>query len=320
MPRIATSTSDHIRSTIVSMLTEAHEPQPATRERFRRIVSVRKLRERLGAGDPATLGRAINAIEAELVQVGGTDIAFPDIPVEIAEQMRQLWQAAVSVQLDEVMRLKTEARQTVEAAQASLVESTLRVDVLKQELAELRAAAAERDAMLAQLRADHASVTAQYASSQTALQELQLQLQAARAQREALEQTHAEALATVRQRYEGLSKQLLQETAQQRLSQQDERSRLASQLKFAERRIATLETSLENVESELAKEREQRQRIAGEASAFKAVNASQRAQLDELMRAAMAPPPAPKKRAENVGAKPAPTVKGSGEQWNSQPT
>jgi site-specific recombinase XerD len=86
MPRIAATTSEQIRSTILSMLTEAREPQPATRERFRRIVSVRKLRERLGAGDPATLGRAINAIEAELIQAGVADIAFPDIPAEIVEQ------------------------------------------------------------------------------------------------------------------------------------------------------------------------------------------------------------------------------------------
>src|SRR5438552_17356041 len=99
--------------------------------------------------DKATLGRAINAIEAELVQAGMAEIALPDIPAEIAEQMRQLWQTAVSVQLDEVMRLKTDARQAVEAAQATLVESTLRVDVLKQELTELRAAAVERDTQLA---------------------------------------------------------------------------------------------------------------------------------------------------------------------------
>jgi chromosome segregation ATPase len=305
MPRIAAATSEQIRTTIFAMLADAHEPQPASRERFRRIVSVRKLRERLGAGDPATLGRAINAIEAELVQAGVADIAFPDIPAEIADQMRQLWQAAVSVQLDDVVRLKTEARQAVEAAQASLVESTLRVDVLKQELAELRAAAVERDTLLAQLRTDQTALTMQYAASQTGQQELQEQLQATRAQEALLERGHADALAAVQQRYEGLSKQLMQETAQQRQAQQDERGRLASQLKFAERRIATLEASLESSEKELSKEREQRHKVAGEASAFKAINASQRAQLDELVRAAMAPPPATRKRADSAAVKPA---------------
>jgi len=309
MPRIAATTSEQIRSTILSMLTEAREPQPATRERFRRIVSVRKLRERLGAGDPATLGRAINAIEAELIQAGVADIAFPDIPAEIVEQMRQLWRAAVSVQLDDVAHLKTEARQAVDAAQAGLVESTLRVDVLKQELAELRAAAIERDMSLAQLRTDHTALTVQYTASQAGQRELEEQLQTARAQAASLERIHVDALAAVQQRYEGLSKQLLQETAQQRQSLQDERGRLASQLKFAERRIATLEASLGSTEKELSKEREQRQQVTGEASAFKAINASQRAQLDDLMRVAMAPPPASKKRADNMASKASATGK-----------
>ncbi|MFX6331052.1 DNA-binding protein, partial [Acinetobacter baumannii] len=77
------------------MLAEAHDASPATRERFRRVVSVRKLKDRLGGGDPATLGRAINAVESEIVTAGLADIAMPDIPNEIAELMRQLWHAAV---------------------------------------------------------------------------------------------------------------------------------------------------------------------------------------------------------------------------------
>jgi hypothetical protein len=79
-------------------------------------VSVRKLRARLGAGDPATLARALNAIETEVVRAGLADIAMPGIPVEIAEQMRALWQAAVAVQLDDVVRLKADAQQTIAVA------------------------------------------------------------------------------------------------------------------------------------------------------------------------------------------------------------
>lgn len=309
MPRPATVTSEQIRSTILAMLAEAHETQPTNRERFRRIVSVRKLRDRLGAGDPATLGRAINAIESELVRAGLADIALPDIPAEIAEQMRQLWHAAVSVQLDEVVRLKGEAERSVSEAQAALVESNLRVEVLKQELAELRALLAARDTELAQLRTDHAALMAQDAARHVAQQDLQTQLQAAHAHSAALEHAQAHALAEAQQRYEGLSKQLLQETAQQRQAVQNENGRLASQLKFAEKRIAALEATLARTESELAGEREKRQSIVGEASAFKAINASQRAQLDELLRAALVSKPTAKKAASAVGAKPAAKAK-----------
>lgn len=308
MARTATASPEQIRSTVLTMLSEAQESAPASRERFRRVVSVRKLRERLGAGDPATLGRAINAIETELVRAGMSELSIPAVPPEIAELMQQLWQSAVGVQLDDLMCLKNEARQTVEAAQAQLVEATLRGEVLKEELAELRSAATARDTLLAQLRTDQVALTGQHAQAQVDVRNVQEQLQAALAENTHFKQSHADALATVNQRYEGLSKQLMQETAQQRQTQQEERNRLSSQLKFAERRITTLETSLGEAEHELAREREQRQKVAGEASAFKAVNASQRAQLDDLLRVALTNPAATKKKPVKPSSKPAATL------------
>ncbi len=302
MPRAAIATPDQIRSTILAMLAEAHDAAPATRERFRRIVSVRKLKDRLGGGDPATLGRAINAIESEIVTAGLADLALPDIPAEIAEQMRQLWHAAVSVQLDDVIMLKTEAAQSVEAAQAALAESNLRVEVLREELAAVRGLLATRDADLAQARTDLSTAKAQLESIQESQKAVLVELQVAREHAAALEHSHAENLAATQQRYEGLSKQLLQETAQQRQAMQQEQGRLASQLKFAERRIATLEEAVAHAEAEAAAERDKRQAAIGEATALKAVNASQRAQLDELMRAAIVKMPAPKQRAATATA------------------
>ena len=74
MPRLA-ATSDQIRATVLAMLTEAGDAAPPTAARFRRVVSVRKLRDRLGGGDPATLSRTLNAIEAEVVRAGLADLA-----------------------------------------------------------------------------------------------------------------------------------------------------------------------------------------------------------------------------------------------------
>jgi chromosome segregation ATPase len=251
----------------------------------------------LGGGDPATLGRAINVIESEVVAAGLANVTIPDIPAEIAEHMRHLWQAAVSVKLDDVVKLKAEAKQTAEAALSALAESNLRVDMYKQELAELRGLLAVRDAELAQARTDLAALASQHQALQDERERLQAELQAARERAAALEQVHTESLAAVQQRYEGLSKQLLQETAQQRQAMQQEQGRIASQLKSAERRVAALEEAVEHAKAETAAERDQRQAAVGEANALKAVNASQQAHLDELMRAAMAHPPAPKKRA-----------------------
>lgn len=53
MPRPAAATADQIRTTVLAMLAEAGDAAPVTGARFRQVVSVRKLRARLGAGDPA---------------------------------------------------------------------------------------------------------------------------------------------------------------------------------------------------------------------------------------------------------------------------
>jgi predicted nuclease with TOPRIM domain len=290
MPRPAAVTPDQIRTAVLAMLVEAGDGQPPTGERFRKIVSVRKLRARLGAGDPATLARALTAIETEVVRAGLADIAMPGIPVEIAEQMRALWQAAVAVQLDDVVRLRAEAQQAIAAADTARTDAELRVELLRQEVSELRTSVSTRDTELADLRVQNAMLRDRCAALAAAADERQAQLDAATAGQAAVERTHAQALADVQHRYEALSKQLLQETAYQREALKKEHANAASQLKFGERRIAALEGERDRLEGELATERTARQQAVAEALAFKAVNASQHAQLDDLLRAVSASP------------------------------
>ncbi len=292
MPRLA-ATADQIRATVLAMLTEAGDTAPPTAARFRRAVSVRKLRARLGGGDPATLSRTLNAIEAEVVRAGLAEFAIPDLPPEIAESMRALWQAAVAVQLDDVVRLKREAEQAAEAAQAARAEAELRVELLRQELTETRQALAARDTALAEARAALDATTARAGQLTSQVGQLETGLAAAQERIAAGERAHADAVATIQARYEALSTRLLQETAHQRDAVQAERAQIASQLKFAERRLAALEQERERADAALASERAARQTAAGEASALKAVTASQRAQLDELLRATLAAAPRP---------------------------
>ncbi|MDK3022644.1 DNA-binding protein [Cupriavidus taiwanensis] len=294
MPRLA-ATPEQIRATVLAMLTEAGDAAPPTAARFRRVVSVRKLRARLGGGDPATLSRTLNAIEAEVVRAGLAEVAIPDLPPEIADQMRALWQAAVAVQLDDVVRLKREAQATADAAQAARADAELRVELLRQELTETRQALAARDTTLAEARAAQAAAIARADEQAARRGELEAALATAQERATTGERTHAEAVATIQARYEALSRQLLQETAHQRDAVQAERTQLAAQLKFAERRIAALEQERERIGAELASERAARQTSVGEASALKAITASQRAQLDELLRATLAAAPPPTK-------------------------
>ncbi|WP_020207032.1 DNA-binding protein, partial [Cupriavidus sp. WS] len=196
MPRLA-ATPEQIRATVLAMLTEAGDAAPPTAARFRRAVSVRKLRARLGGGDPATLSRTLNTIEAEVVRAGLADLALPEIPVEIAEQMRALWQAAVAVQLDDVVRLKREAQAAAEAAQAARAEAELRVELLRQELSEVRGQLAARDTALAEACAAQAAAIARADEQAARRGELEAALATAQERATTGERAHADAVATI---------------------------------------------------------------------------------------------------------------------------
>ncbi|MGF6933630.1 vacuolar-type H+-ATPase subunit I/STV1 [Paraburkholderia sp. UCT70] len=293
MARPAAVTPDQIRATVLTMLAEAGDADaatapsaspapPVTRERFRRAVSVRRLRARLGAGDPAVLSRALNDLEAELVQAGIAQVALPGLPEPIAEQMRALWAAAVSVQLDDVVRLKAEARDEKDAAQAARHDATLRVELPRVELAELRAQLSARDTELATARTECRAATTTLAEREQAAAALRLSAAKATQALEAARADHAAALAAVHARYEGLSKRLLQETEHQRYALAAERERLAKQFADAQTRITALEGLRERLLEDVATARDAHRQAAAEAAALATVVAEQRHALQAL--------------------------------------
>jgi predicted nuclease with TOPRIM domain len=282
MPRLAAVSAEQIRTTVLAMLAEAEmdaEHAPPTPERFRKVISVRKLRARLGAGDPAMLSRALNTIEAEVVRAGLAQIAIPGLPDTIAEQMRTLWQAAVTVQLNEVVKLKADATQATEAAEAARRDADLRVELLRVELAELREQLSARDTALATVRAEFRAASGKMTEAETAALDLRAALTSANASLGTAHTEHAAAIAAIHARYEGLSRQLLQETEHQREAWRSERERLSGHITQAQERIAALEGLRERLLTDLACEREERQRAAAEAAALTTLVADQRALL-----------------------------------------
>jgi len=285
MSRPAAVSADQIRTTVLAMLAEAgmdNDHQPPSGERFRRVVSVRKLRARLGAGDPATLARILNAIEAEVVRAGLAGVAIPGLPDTIAEQMRTLWQAAVAVQLDDVARLREEATQAAQAAEAARRDADLRVELLRVELAELREQISARDTALATVRAECRAASGKMTAAETAALDLRAALTSANASLATANAEHAAAIAAIHARYEGLSRQLLQETEHQREAWRGERERLAGEIVRAEERIAALEGLRERLLTDLASERESGQRASAEAAALTTLVAEQRALLQVI--------------------------------------
>ncbi|WP_211616752.1 DNA-binding protein [Paraburkholderia haematera] len=315
MARPAAVSADQIRTTVLAMLAEADmDPghAPPTPERFRKVVSVRKLRARLGAGDPATLSRMLNTIEADVVRAGLAQVAIPGLPDTIAEQMRALWQAAVAVQLDDVARLRDEATQAAEASDASRRDADLRTEMLRVELAELRAQLSARDSELANLRADCRSLTERAETLRASAAGLQAELDAVTSTLAQTRQVHADEFAAVHARYEGLSRQLLQETEHQRHALQAERERLSGQITQAQERVAALEGLRDRLLTELASERNAHQHAAAEAAALATVAAEHRALLQALRATPRrSAPPAPSRhRKTPVADTPSPVPDG----------
>ncbi|MGF6853765.1 DNA-binding protein [Paraburkholderia sp. CI3] len=279
MARPAAVTPDAIRTTVLAMLAEAGEPAPASDARFRRIVSVRKLRARLGAGDPATLARHLNAIETELVQAGLTGFAVPDVPAEIAAQMRALWEAAVATQLADVVQLRQDAEASREAADTARHNAELRTDMLRTELTDLRAQLAARGAELLERRLESRALEERTRLLESASTALQSQLATADETAAQAAKTHAGELAAERQRYDGLSRQLLRETAHQREAFQTERQRLEAELARATERVGALEALRDRLLTELAEQRNAQQHAAAEAAALTTMIEQQRQTL-----------------------------------------
>jgi len=230
MLHLTAVSAEQIRTTVLAMLAEAEldaEHAPPTPERFRKVISVRKLRARLGAGDPAMLSRALNAIETEVVRAGLAQVVIPGLPDTIAEQMRTLWHAAVSVQLDEVVKLKADATDAAEASNAARRDADLRTEMLRIELAELRAQLSARDTELADRRADCRSLSERPETLRASATDLQAELNTVTSTLAQTRQMHADEFAAVHVRYEGLSRQLLQETEHQREAWRSERDRLS---------------------------------------------------------------------------------------------
>ncbi|CAB3799962.1 DNA-binding protein [Paraburkholderia fynbosensis] len=310
MPRPAAATRDDIRATVLAMLAEAGDPEPPSGARFRQVVSVRKLRARLGAGDPTTLSRILNDIETEVVRAGMTEVAIPELPDEIATHMRALWQAAVAVQLDDVMRLRADAAQQAEASAAARHEADLRTEMLRVELAELRAQLGMRDTELATLRADYRSLTERTEAYRTAAADLQGQLNAAQLALTDMKEAHASEFAAVHTRYEGLSRQLLQETEHQRHALQTERERLTEQVAEKQERVAALEGLRDRLLADLAAERDAHLRAAAEVAALTTLVAEQRALLATVDGRAhtAGPSPHPSHHRKPASTSPTPTT------------
>lgn len=287
MPRRIDFAVGKIRSTVLEMLAEAGGATPSTSIDFRQVISVRKLRARLGGGDPATLTRALNVIEAEVVRSGLADAVIPGIPPDIAELMRGLWETVVAAQLDDVLRVRASAEQAIAAANSARSDAEHRVKRLRQDVSELCSAVTDRNTDLANLREEHAKLKCHCTSLETTITCQLCKLHSEVVRRMALEHMQGETLAMV-QRYEALSKKLLQVAADQRKLLKREHEQFTSDLKIAKRRIAALDVERVSLRGELMREQEARRQAMKEACTWETDNANLQVRLSNLVHAVSA--------------------------------
>jgi hypothetical protein len=119
MARIPTNSRESVRAAIISLLAEAGHPAPASRAEFRRHVSVRNVRDRLGAGDATWWGGQMNQIEEELVAAGRARLLVPGIPEHVSHLMQEVWTAAIDAQTSEVIRIQAVAAESVANAKTA---------------------------------------------------------------------------------------------------------------------------------------------------------------------------------------------------------
>jgi chromosome segregation ATPase len=178
--------------------------------------------------------------------------------------------------------------------------------MLRVELAELRSQLGVRDTELATVRADSRSLSERTEAYRTAAAELQAQLDAAQLALAEMKETHAREFAAVHARYEGLSRQLLQETGHQRHTLQIERERLTEQIAGKQERVAALEGLRDRLLADLAAERDARLSAAAEVTALTTLVAEQRALLAAV--GGRAAPARPSAHRKPVTASPTPAT------------
>jgi len=226
-----------VRAAALEMLAENSHGAPISPTLFRRVLSARKLRERMGGGDLSTFSRILKALEEEVTRDAAARDTIPDLPENVANLMRAVWRAALDAQTGEIGRIRTEATHAVADAEEGRDEASAMVALLRTELDDLRRDLAARDETIGGLRAELAEARRQRVNSDKTREELSERLAAAQHAHDVERQAFEERFAGMRTQYDGLHRQLLEQTDAQRQAWVDAKRALEQQLRSAEERL-----------------------------------------------------------------------------------
>ncbi|WP_342967253.1 DNA-binding protein [Paraburkholderia azotifigens] len=232
MGRIPLTSLDQLRTVVRDLLAEGSRGAPVTAPLYRQLTSVRRVRERLGGGDPARLGRDLRALEPEFVKEWPTWYERPpDVPEGILAQSFAFWREALEVARHEFDDARAQADAAIAAAGAERDEALARVALLRTELTDSRTQLSARDEALGEARAALATCTRLASESEARIRVAEEKLAEALREHDLDRIRYKEEADNVGKEYRGLSRQLLNDVDRQRQAISNEMSRLEQQLK-----------------------------------------------------------------------------------------
>ncbi|WP_322048263.1 DNA-binding protein [Paraburkholderia sp. J67] len=219
MGRTPLNTQEAIRSVVLRLLDSAGVVAPITPTLFRQIVSARRVRDELGAGDAGWIGRQIRDIETEIVTESATRRhSVPGLPTTVADSMRALWVEALQAAQTEFSDARAQAEACVVRAEADRQNASAVTAMLRTELDDWQKHARCGDTRIGQLEAELAEARRHLSDESERARRAEARLAEVSLASDAAGHRHAEELATVTERYAGLSRQLLNWTDQVRQS------------------------------------------------------------------------------------------------------
>ncbi|MGF6414857.1 DNA-binding protein [Paraburkholderia sp. MM5482-R1] len=212
MGRAPLNSPESVKAAVLQLLTEGGVGQHVTPLSFRSAVSTRRVRELLGGGDPGWISRQINVVRADVLSTSSSRDVIADLPVAVGGAMRALWHTALGAAGDEFAGAREQATQAIEAARGERDEASALAAMLRTECTDLRDQIGERERKLGESEATGRFATQRLDEERARRQQAEAQLDELRRERTLDREEHEAALLAVQTEYEGLRRQLLQET------------------------------------------------------------------------------------------------------------
>ena len=252
MGRAPLNSPESVRAVVQQLLGEAGTGVLVTPPLFRRLVSSRRVRERLGGGDPAWLGRQIRAIEAEMISTSAARFAVAGIPESVAATMRSLWESALEAARIEFNAARVASDEAVALAVIERNNANALTAMHRAELDDWQQQASERDTRIGQLEAELAASQRQLAEERERMRTTEASFAEVSRARQDEREKHDKAVAAIQHEYAGLSRQLLAATDEQRQALLSARASIAPEVKALRQRLVQMNEECDHLKRTLA--------------------------------------------------------------------